>query len=151
MRADPAFENEMGPDPFKRRWISPQDLPLQKCLHLPPPLSPHHHHHTPILICESFSRTGFCSFQETAIPSFLDPHLVALYKLLIRPHVNSWANSLRLEKLLFLFENQPFKEESCSETVDGNREESLGLRRVNVHCNHLKSIYNSRKVKVTKN
>ena len=103
-----------------------------------------------LLICESFSRTGFCFFQETAIPSFLDPHLVALDKLLIRPHVNSWANSLRLEKLLSFFENQPFKEESCSETVDGNREESLGLRRVNVHCNHLESIYTYKKVKVTK-
>ena len=58
------------------------------------------------LICESFSRTGFCSFQETAIPSFLGPHMVALDKLLIRPRVNSWANSLRLEKLsLFLKTN----------------------------------------------
>ena len=41
------------------------------------------------MICESFFTTGFCSFQETAIPNFLDPHLVALDKLLIRPRVNS--------------------------------------------------------------
>ena len=38
---------------------------------------------------------------------------------------------------------QPFKEESGSKTIHGNWEETLGLRRVDVHGDHLRKLLQS--------
>ena len=141
--------------PFKSRWIRIhskgdgsrrwRDLPLQKWIFLPPPLAHSLLFGSTTHVWTNISRIGqtvndppcliFRIYQNMAT-------CLSKRNLAVRFHICSLSPSCRTHIDGFywdavIWRDLPLKEEPGSETVDRNGKESLRLRRMDVHSDHL--------------